>query len=261
MLQSLLETRQREEPRTSHTLLLPGTEEGYARKRANDRIKQLHILEPTDDIAKYLESLESFMKDANIPEREWKHVVHNKLPTSARQALADMITNPGVTYPEYKEALNANMGCTWKLASSMIYLRFPHAWRDLMGRELLSTLKRCFVSILPPQPADETLSHLMRSWIWEQLSDENRKLLMSANLSTLKDLTAACQDLADAQGGYLFPNRRDKYMAASRFSPRRQGNWKNEGRFRQEADSLVCYKCGEKGHTSNRCNKPCPGGR
>ena len=41
-------------------------------------------LEPSDNVPKYLESLESFMSNAEIPMSERKHIVHSELPTVVR---------------------------------------------------------------------------------------------------------------------------------------------------------------------------------
>ena len=89
VLQSLLQARESPVSSTGHASLQHQAhrEDRYASERALKRIDNMTALEPSDDVPKYLESLESFMSDAEIPMSEQKHIVHSKLPTVVRQAV------------------------------------------------------------------------------------------------------------------------------------------------------------------------------
>ena len=71
------------------------------------------------------------MTDATIPNREWKHIVHTKLPVSIRQALTDLTTDVTIPYSEYREVLITNMGYSWKQAGAKFHAKFPPVWRQL----------------------------------------------------------------------------------------------------------------------------------
>ena len=182
------------------------SEERYAKELANERIRLLHSLEQSDDVTKYLENIESFMTDVTIPNREWKHIVHSKLPVGIRQALTDLTTDVAIPYSEYTEVLITNMGYSWKQEGAKFHAKFPPVWRELKVREFFSTLRCVCLSIIPDNPSDQTVAYLMRSWIWETLLEENRKLLADKDLCTVKSLTSACQGLAEAQHDIFFPS-------------------------------------------------------
>ena len=163
--------------------------------------------------------------------------------------MLDMTIDMSVSYLDYKRELVANMGFTWKQAATLLFTKFPPAWKGLIVREFLATLRRTCLSLYL-EPADEnTVFPIMRGWIWDRVSDENRKFMVHKDITSMATLAAACHDLAETQSGYLFPNKRDK-QPLGRHTLKRQGEVKQ----RKEGEVVTCYKCGEKGHYSSGCS-------
>ena len=162
-------------------------EDRYARERALKRTDMMTALEPSDDIPKYLESLESFMSDAQIPMSERKHIVHSKLPTVVRQAMLDLTIDMSVSYLDYKRELVANMGFTWKQAATLLFTKFTPAWKGLRVREFLATLRRRCLSLYP-EPADKnTVFPIMRGWIWDRLLEKLPLAQMALRMAPARD--------------------------------------------------------------------------
>ena len=86
VLQSLLQVRESPVNSTGHASPQHQVhrEDRYARERALKRIDMMTALEPSDDVPTYMENLESFVSNAEIPMSERKHTVYSKLPTVVR---------------------------------------------------------------------------------------------------------------------------------------------------------------------------------
>ena len=172
-------------------------EERYAKKRANERINQLAPYKQNQDIPKYLDLLEIHMERAGFPMGEWKYIVQSKMPDLSRDAFLNSTADESVTYSTYKQTLLDTFGGTWKHATTKLYNRLPHTWKDLQVLDFLSTLQRTFVSLFTDSLPEQTLAEVMRSWIWERLLDENKKMLGKVNITTLQDLYKECINIAE----------------------------------------------------------------
>ena len=206
-----------------------------------------------EDLQAHIDLVERSMDECQVPEDDRVSTLGTKLLSKWAVMLDELWVELG-SYREARASLLENAGYGRMKAARMFY---SSKWEDFRGMQASAIIRRGKTNLLrfvtTETPTPMMMYELLFGWLYNLVPARGRQLFDERCIDSLKDVTRVLDDFIRIEENTRKESRKFERFVRPQVP---SGGHMNSGVNVFDLSSVTCFRCGEKGHKANYCNRP-----